>query len=172
MIFNRPRRPTDNAKVERMQQTTKNWADIKNCSDKVNLQKQLDAAIENQRNCFKVSRLGRKTRLEVFPQINNNPIIFINTEEYEKQIFDIKKVYQAIAKWQFVRQVSKTGQFSLYGQNYYLDYKRAKCYIIIQLDIDTLKWNITDSNATFLKSIKMKNLDRENILNLTICQRT
>ncbi len=33
VIFNRPRRPTDNAKVERMQRTTKNWAQVKDCED-------------------------------------------------------------------------------------------------------------------------------------------
>jgi hypothetical protein len=172
VIFNRPRRPTDNAKVERMQQTTKNWADIKNCFDSIELQKQLDNAIVNQRTYFKVRRLGRKTRLEVFPQIISNPRIFFNNTKYEKHIFDIQKVYQALAKWQFIRLINKTGQFSLYRQVYYLDYKLAKSYIIIRLNLEKLKWDITDTNGKRLKSIKLKNFELDNILNLRICQRT
>ena len=134
--------------------------------------KQLDNAIVNQRTYFKVRRLGRKTRLEVFPQIFSNPRIFFNNTKYEKHIFDIQKVYQALAKWQFIRLINKTGQFSLYRQVYYLDYKLAKSYIIIRLNLEKLKWDITDTNGKRLKSIKLKNFELDNILNLRICQRT
>ena len=41
VIFNRPRRPTDNAKVERMQQTTKNWAGVEACKNLAQLKRQL-----------------------------------------------------------------------------------------------------------------------------------
>lgn len=172
IIFNRPRRPTDNAKVERMQQTTKNWADITKAANGAALQHQLDEALINQRAYYKVRRLAGKTRLQAFPQIINNPRLYLNDLEFELELFDTTKVYQAIAKWQFVRQLSKSGQFSLYNQIYYVDYKRAKTYVIIKLNIDNLEWTIVDTNGNNLRSIKAKNFDLENILNLTICQRT
>lgn len=172
VIFNRPRKPTDNAKVERMQRTTQNWADIKNAPNGETLQSQLNDAIIIQRKFFKVRRLGGKTRLEVFPQILNNERTYINDINFEKQIFDIQKVYQAIAKWQFIRQLSKTGQFSLYKQVYYIDYKKAKTYVVIKLNAEHLNWEISDTNGKIIKTIKIKNFDLDNILNLTICQRT
>lgn len=172
VIFNRPRKPTDNAKVERMQRTTQNWANIDKALDGIMLQQQIDIAIDNQRAFFKVRRLGGRTRMEVFPQINSNSRKYTNQLKYEKQIFNLQRVFQALAKWQFTRILSKSGQFSLYKQVYYLDYKRAKTYVIIKLNIKNIEWDISDTNGKLLKSIKIKNFDFESILNLTICQRT
>lgn len=155
-----------------MQRTTQNWASIDKAINGVILQQQLDIAIINQRAFFKVRRLRGKTRMEVFPQINSNIRKYTNEIEYEQQIFSLQKVFQALAKWQFVRILSKSGQFSLYKQVYYLDYKRAKTYVMIKFNIKNIEWDITDTNGNHLKSIKIKNFDLENILNLTICQKT
>ena len=125
-----------------------------------------------QREFFKVRRLGYKTRLEIFPEILNKNRSYINDINFEKQIFDIQKVYQAIAKWQFIRQLSKTGQVSLYKQVYYIDYKRAKKYGVIKLNIEYLKWEVADTNGNIIKTIKIKNFELDHILNLTISQRT
>ena len=62
VILNRPRRPTDNAKVERMQRTTKNWAVIKECQNIQQLTAQLNQVLIRQRARYKVSRLKGKTR--------------------------------------------------------------------------------------------------------------
>lgn len=166
VIFNRPRRPTDNAKVERMQQTTKNWADIKNCLDSEQLQKQLDQAIEFQRSTYKVRRLNNLTRMERYPTILDN------SRTYDESKFDDQLIYQHLAKWQFVRQIGKSGQFSLYGQVYYLGKSFAKQFVVIALDSETKEWKVSDSNGILLKNISAKNMDKVNLWNLTICQRT
>ena len=155
-----------------MQRTTQNWADITTAPNGKELQARLNDAIIIQRKFFKVRRLGYKTRLEIFPEILNKNRSYINDINFEKQIFDIQKVYKAIAKWQFIRQLSKTGQFSLYKQVYYIDYKRAKTYVVIKLNIEYLKWEVADTNGNIIKTIKIKNFELDNILNLTICQRT
>lgn len=166
VIFNRPRRPTDNAKVERMQRTTKNWADIKNCKNIEQLKEQLSAAISIQREHFKVSRLGNKTRLESFPELLSN------TRKYSKDDFDVHRAYQRLAQWQFVRQVSKTGQFSLYGQVYYIGTKLAKQYVAIKFNVDAIRWEVSDSNGNSIKNILVKNMTTSHMQNLTIGQRT
>lgn len=166
VILNRPRRPTDNAKVERMQQTTKNWADIKNCTDTEQLQQHLNKAIEIQRMHYKVRRLGNQTRLERYPEI------LTNQRRYQDDQFDLQKVYNELAKWQFIRQVSSNGQFSLYRQVYYIGTKYAKQYTITKFNPKTKAWDICDTNGTAIKSIPAKRIDQSNIQNLSICQRT
>lgn len=166
VILNRPRRPTDNAKVERMQQTTKNWADIKNCMNAHQLQEYLNEVIEIQRAHYKVRRLGNRTRLECYPNIMNNP------RKYNRVEFDAQLVYQELAQWQFVRQTSNTGQFSLYGHIYYIGKQYAKQFVVIKFNPNTLNWDICDASGIAIKSIAAKNIDTANIQNLSICQRT
>lgn len=166
VILNRPRRPTDNAKVERMQQTTKNWADIKNCVDTEQLQEYLNQVIELQRTHYKVRRLNYQTRIERYPGILTNP------RKYDSEYFDTQKVYEELAKWQFVRRASKIGQFSLYGQVYYLGKSLAKQYLVIKFNPNNLSWDISDANGVSIRSISAKNMDTNNIQNLSICQRT
>jgi hypothetical protein len=164
VIFNRPRRPTDNAKVERMQQTTKNWADIKNCIHQEQLQAYLNKVICTQRADYKVRRLGNKTRLECYPEI------MTNQRKYDENKFDIQKTYEQLAQWQFVRQTSKSGQFSLYGQVYYLGINFAKQYISIKFDAQTKQWNVCDANGIPIRNITAKNMEYNHIWNLSICQ--
>jgi hypothetical protein len=67
MIFNKPRCPQANAKVERMQEISARWAELHNAHDCFDLQSRLDQAACFHREQFKVSWLGGRTRLAVFP---------------------------------------------------------------------------------------------------------
>lgn len=166
VIFNRPRRPTDNAKVERMQRTTKNWAQVKDCKDISQARNQLNTACEIQRSQFKVKRLKNKTRIEVFPQINHNPRV------YQADSFCLQKAYEQLAKWSFQRRISKNGQFSLYNRVYYLSAKYARQYVSIRFLTRTVEWQIYDSNGQKIKTIKAKNFTKQDVLKLEISQRT
>jgi len=166
VIYNRPRQPTDNAKVERMQRTTKNWAVIKSCKTISQLREALQSAIIMQREHYQVSRLGKKTRAEVYPEIFNNP------RKYSKELFEEQKAYLVLSKWTFVRKISSHGQFSIYGQIYYLGIKYAKQNVSIKFNIETIGWDISDSQGNLLKSLPAKNFTKEHILKLTINQRT
>lgn len=166
VIYNRPRRPTDNAKVERMQRTTKNWADIHNCKNYKQLDQQLQKACLIQREKFKVSRLKQKTRKEYYPSL------FTNSRVYNPDDFNPKKAYERLAKWTFARRTSPQGQFSLYGNLYYVGIKFRKEYISVQFDSDKIQWIVFDSMGNLIKTFKAKNFSHENIRNLTACQRT
>jgi len=166
VIFNRPRRPTDNAKVERMQRTTKNWAEVKNCPNIKELIIRLKRACTIQRDLYKVSRMKNKTRKEIFPQLYNNP------RKYNPSDFDVQKVYQRLEKWTFVRHTSPIGQFSLYHQIYYLGKDYAKQYVAVKFKTDTIQWQVFDAQGVLIKVINAKNMDEQNIRNLTVNQRT
>lgn len=166
VIYNRPRRPTDNAKVERMQRTTKNWAEIHNCENHQQLNQQLQKACLIQREKFKVSRLKYKTRKEYYPDL------YTNSRVYSPDEFNPKNAYERLAKWTFARRTSPKGQFSLYNNLYYIGTKFNKEYISIQFDSEKIQWIVFDSKGNFIKSFKAINFSHENIRNLTACQRT
>ena len=166
VIFNRPRRPTDNAKVERMQRTTKNWAEVEQCQNYGQLKSYLMSACMIQREHFKVTRLGGKTRKDYFPEL------YTNTNNYHYTLFEPKKAYQRLSKWTFARKTSKIGQFSLYGQTYYLGKVFAKQYVAIQFDPEHQQWKVKDSNGDPIKAFHAINFDHANLWNLTLCQRT
>jgi len=166
VILNRPRRPTDNAKVERMQRTTKNWAVINKCSDIQQLTEQLNQVLIRQRARYKVRRFYNKTRLEQFPEVLNN------LRKYNQKNFDAKRAHKRLSEWQFARQVSKNGTFSLYSQVYYLGTIYAKQHVSIKFNTDNVQWEVSDSVGNHIKSIEAKNMDATHIWNLTVGQRT
>ena len=166
VIFNRPRQPTDNAKVERMQQTTKNWANIEKAQDIEQLDKSLKQVLIIQREKFKVSRLQNRTRLEAHPELLSNK------RPYKEQAFYPDKAYQRLAKCSFVRKVSSNRQISLYGQTYYLAKQCNAKYVHIKFDPQQMGWKIFDEHNKFVTQIDAKNLASDNIRNLSVGQRT
>ena len=166
VIFNRPARPTDNAKVERMQRTTKNWAEVKECRDIRQMEEQLKIICEIQRDLYKGTRLANKSRKDVFPEL------YTNARKYQPESFNANKVYQKLASWTFVRQSSTNGQVSIYNQIYYLGRIHKKQYIAIKFNEQTLEWQFYDAKGGLIKVIKAKKMDKSNLCNLTACQRT
>ncbi len=166
VIYNRPRRPTDNAKVERMQRTTKDWAEVYSCKDYKQLQKHLDKVGLIQREKFKVSRLKGKTRKECYPKL------FTNQRIYKAEHFNPQRAFQRLDKWIFARRTSKIGQFTLYGNVYYLGTKFPKQYVSVKFDSSSSQWKVSDSKGKFIKAFNAINFDQENLWNLTISQRT
>ena len=67
MIFNKPYCPQANAKVERMQDVSRRWAEADSARHLAHLQGRLDQEALVQRAGLGVSRMGYLTRLESFP---------------------------------------------------------------------------------------------------------
>lgn len=166
VIFNRPRRPTDNAKVERMQQTTKNWARVNECETIEQLKKQLHFNCRVQRERYKVRRLGNQTRKEAFAQL------YTNSNLYKRTDFDIQRAWKRLSQFTFVRQSSKIGQFSLYGKVYYLGSSHAKQKVAIKFCEDLKTWNVFNKQGILIKKFDAKFINKTIIWNLSLCQRT
>ena len=165
VIFNRPGRPTDNAVVERMQQTTKNWAEVSNAPNFNQLTTKLKKVHFMQRESYRVRRLDHKTRLEAFPELTQN------RRKYTQQLFCWTRVMKKLAQYTFVRKVSKIGQFILYGQRYSIGQKLKRQYVTIQLDAQQILWHIFDASGHFIDALPAKNFEPHHIYNLTVCQR-
>ena len=166
VIFNRPRRPTDNAKVERIQQTSANWIEIDKIVDIKHLKKALSIVSNRHLNTYKVRRLENRTRADVFPNIHKND------RKYKAVVFNPTLAYQRLEKWIFSRKTSSIGQFSIYGQVYYLGKNYPKQIVTLKFDSENIQWIVKDDKGNFIKNIPAKNFTKENLLNLSICQRT
>ena len=166
VIFNRPRRPTDNSKVERIQQTSAKWIELDKVDSNTELEKALKQISTRHIQTYKVRRLGNKTRIDVFPELTTN------SRKYEHTAFNPKLAYQRLEKWTFSRKTSAIGQFSIYGQVYYLGKKFAKQIVNVHFNAEKISWIVKDDKAEIIKEIKAKNFTKQNLLNLSICQRT
>jgi hypothetical protein len=159
---NRPHTPQQNGKVERQQGTSIRWAEVEKCFDMATAQAHLDEACSIQRERYPVSRLKGKTRIQVFPQL-----IDIKRPWLEHD-FDTQRVYDFLAKKQYVRKVSSIGQICHFSQKYFVgdDYKGQ--YVCIKLDPFTVQWQISTNNGTFIRSWKADNLAVQKIKNFTV----
>jgi len=86
VVWNRPRTPKDNAKVERMQATTSRWTEAEQYYSDSELQSKLDRAAEVQREHYQVKRLGAKSRKELYPEL------WSNSRTYSHAAFDVSRV--------------------------------------------------------------------------------
>lgn len=166
VIYNRPRRPTDNASVERMQQTTKNWAEIGQAKKLDDLQMRLNWAGSIQREKYNVSRLSNQTRKEAFPQLWNN------ANSYCQGDFDANRAFQHLTNYLFARVVSKNGVISLYGNIYSIGKKMMPSEVSVRFDSENKFWLILDKTGTQIKELKARNFTQDHLWNLTLCQRT
>jgi hypothetical protein len=114
VIWNPPRSPRKNAKVERMQATTAAWAEIPHCSSCQSLQRALDQAALIQREQYKARRLGGKSRKQVYPSL------WTNRRSYRCDSFDVSRVHRYLSKISFKRKVNKAAMISFYAQYIYV----------------------------------------------------
>lgn len=161
VIFNRPRKPTDNAKVERMQRTTKNWAELSTVQNIADLEARLKHVCWIQREVFKVSRLGYQTRLQRFAELKSNP------RRYDPKQFDLQRAYQKLAESTFIRKVGKTGQITLYYQRYFVGRKYTRASISIHFDPQQRSWKLFNQNGQFIRSFLAVGLQPDDIILLT-----
>ena len=165
MIFNKPKCPQQNAVVERMQSTSGRWVELDRIKDLNHLQTRLDEEALLQRQHLPVKRLGNKTRLEVFPQLETSRRI------YQEEDFDENKVYSFLSKKLYTRKVSSAGTITHYQQVFSIGAKYKGEFVQLKFDTQTCSWHIFNSQAQ-IKTMAATHLSEESIKNLTTCQRT
>jgi transposase InsO family protein len=161
LILNRVRVPQDNAKVERMQGVLSNWTEWNKCANWEELQSRLDRQSSFHNSQYRVSRLGFKTRAEVYPHLLNNP------NPFDPSDFDVQRAINFVSEGQWKREVSSQGQISHWGQRHYVGVKHAHKRLSIKLNAQTNQWESFDPNGAFIKAfdsfITKENLWRLNL---------
>ena len=164
VIWNRPRTPTDNAKVERSQGTSANWAEPHQCANLAELQKHLDACLQIQRERYPTRVCGRKTRAETFPKVWKNP------RAYDPEAFDIDPVVKLMAKGKWIRKASSSGQVTFYNRRWQVGAENRSQYITITLDPDDNQWCFCNKKGEQLKKFPAEELDAHRICSLSLFQ--
>ena len=167
MIWNKPHCPQMNGVVEKMQDTSQRWAEIDKALNIEDLQQRLDQEAHVQRAEFKVTRLGKKTRLSVYPELISAQRPW-QTQTEDKA--DMKRVYQFLAKKTYSRKVSSAGQIGIFAQKLsaakaFKDIKGL--YVQIKLNPQTIEWDIY-YEYKLIKSFPAKEINRQNVENLSV----
>ena len=165
MIWNQPRRPQQNARVEKMQDTTARWAEIKTARSCEQLQEKLTEVLRLQRESYLVERLGAKTRLAAFPALEKSRRPFAASD------FQPQRVYAFLSEKLYTRKVASNGQMSHYGQLFYVAYALREQWVQLRLTVDGKYWQVI-ANYKVIKQLPATHLTTERINNLTVCQRT
>lgn len=163
-ILNRPRRPTDNAKVENNQHTSARWAEAYQCASIEQMQERLDEAARCQRETYLVTRLGKVTRKELFPELYQNP------RKFDQTLFDEKRAYELLAQAIYPRKVSSAGTVALYSKNFSVGLKYNGTVVFCKFSPKDIAWLCLDQNQNILKTIPDNRFSRDNLYNLTVCQ--
>jgi hypothetical protein len=148
VIWNKPRSPQMNGVVEKLQGTSSRWAEIQDCPSHEVLQKRLDEEAFIQRKLFPVTRLGNKTRREVFCEQGVD--LEKSTRAWNPADFCPQRVYDFLAKKVLTRKVSSTGQVTHFGQKISGLCSHKKQFVQVKLEPVSLCWEIS-YEAQFLK---------------------
>lgn len=161
MIFNKPYRPQSNAKVERLQDTSARWAEAAAATGLEQLQQALDRQARFHREGFPVTRLGGKTRLEVFPELQ------VPVRAFDPQGFRAERVYRFLARKVYTRSVSKVGQMAHFGRRVSVGWAYKHQYVHLRLDPAGPAWQVFASDE-LIKTYPATELSEECLVNLTV----
>jgi transposase InsO family protein len=146
VIFNRPRIPQDNAKVERSQGVMSKWTEWQKCHDAFELQCRLWEEADFHNIYYPVRRLGNQTRIQAFPSILQSP------RPFNPKNNDMRGVLEFIAQGHWERTVSKNGQIRLWGQRLQLGQQFAYQQVSIKLDPTINRWLVFDLACNLIKT--------------------
>ena len=164
MIWNPPRSPRCNAKVERMQATTARWVEVKTCRTYGQLQQKLEQAARLQREHYRPRRLGGKSRRQVYGAL------WQNTRCYQATSFDVKSVYRYLSKVTFRRKVNKSGFLTFYAQWVYVGTAYKTQTVTIQLNNRKKHFHLCDETGLPLAWFTADNFSAKHIRSLSVCQ--
>lgn len=161
VIFNRPRIPQDNAKVERSQGVLANWTEWRKCRNTTELQNRLSKEAKFHNLQYPVKRLNDKTRIQAFPTLLKSPKCF-NPKD-----FDVQRALDFIAQGHWERTISQSGQINLWGNRIQVGLKYAYQTVSIKLDPKKNLWQVFAQNGTLLKSFE-SNINAEKLWRLDL----
>jgi hypothetical protein len=166
VIWNRPRSPKDNPRVERMQATSSRWVETEQCDNCAELQSRLDRAARVQTEQYPLRRMSNKNRKELYPTLYSNSRVYS-----EADAFDLNKVKAYLSgEVIFVRKVSKRGIINFYAQSVYIGIRYKNSYAYLHYDATLNYFRVEDENKIAVGWFTADNFTQDNIINLSVCQ--
>jgi hypothetical protein len=167
VVHNRPRRCTENGRVERAHGVLARWAEPAACASAAALQTALSAASAVQRARYPALR-GR-SRQAAFPALAAGGRPYDPADE--ARLFDEHRVWDRLAKRAWRRRVDKVGRISLYNRSLRVGRRWARQEVEVGFDAAAVAWVIRDAAGTLVRAHPAPELRRERILALAVTHR-
>lgn len=153
-MFNPPRTPTRNAKVERCQGTTGRWVDAASCADAEAFKANLAYAVTAQRERLKTRVCQGKTRAAYYPELFTNP------NRFDANDFQWSRIYEHLAQGRWYRIVSSGGQSEMFGTTYQVGQMHKGTEVVVKFEVivDRPYWAFYDHQSKLLRRCEAKNL--------------
>ncbi len=146
VIWNRPRTPQDNAKVERSQGVLATWTELDKCQNTHDLQVRLQQAAHFHNYHFPIRRLQKRKRIEVFPALA------FSGRPWSAADFQLQRVLTFLAKGNWERKVAPNGQVTIYRQRLQVGLSRKHQQVSIKLCPKHNVWQVFDAAGILLKT--------------------
>jgi hypothetical protein len=167
VVHTRPRRCTDNGRVERGHGVLGRWAEPARCPDAAALQAALRAASALQRERYPAVR-GRGRRA-AFPALAAGGRPY--DPRREGALFDERRVWAGLARRTWRRRVDKVGRISVYNRPRRVGRRWAGQEVALGFDAEAVAWVVRDAAGATLRTHPAPELSRERILALEVTHR-
>lgn len=164
VIWNPPRRPRDNAVVERFQGVGQNWLEPQTCASAAELQRRADESDAIQRGAYPV--VGPRTRLEEFPGLRHSGRRYRRHTEARR--WDLQRVLDWLSGHAVPRRVSQDGKISVDDRNLWVGRRWADHQVWVGLDPEAKMWLIREPKGTVLNQVAASELTPERIRSLKV----
>jgi hypothetical protein len=165
MIWNKPYRPTQNAKVEKLQDTTNRWAEVSKAHNTEQLQQCLEQTVAVQREHYPVRRLEGKTRLEAFPALLSGK------RPYRPADFQAERVWAFFHQCVYTRKLSNKGVLTHFNEQTYIRDAYKNQWAQVRLSHDGQSWEVLVDDKV-VKTIADTHLTKEHLQALSVYQTT
>jgi hypothetical protein len=163
LLWNDPRCPQQNPKVERSQGTGKRWAEPGRCQSVAELQARLDEADRIQREEYPAA--AGASRLELFPGLGQPARPY--TRAWEDEAWSLARVEAHLAEYVAVRRVSAGGHVTVYDHGRYVGVQYARQFVQVQYDPERHQWLVSDRDGRELRRLLAPEISRAEIFKLT-----
>jgi hypothetical protein len=167
VIWNPPRQPQKNGKVERSQGVGQAWAEPWTCRSAGELQRRLHEMDRIQREEY--PHCDGRSRWSLFPELKHSGRSY--DEIWERRHWKLELVLDHVAQYLISRQVDQGGKVSIYNQNYYVGRQHHGEIVSVMLDPQRCVWVILDAEGRELRTHPAEQLTRERIVNLQVNRR-
>lgn len=167
VLVNRPRHCTDNAIVERGHGVLAKWVEPLRVHHCPALQRQLDWAIEMQRERYPAFK--GKSRLAVYPELSQTPRPY--SRETETRNWQLQRVFDYLVSRLWQRRVDKAGQISFFSHAYSVGKAYVGKTVTVRLDAQTQEWVMESEHGHLLKRYACQEIVPERIFSFSLSKR-
>lgn len=146
VIWNRPRTPQQNAKVERGQGVLGNWTEFEKASDAFDLQIRLWQQADFYNYHFPIRRLKNQKRIEAFPNLA------FSGRPWRPQNFKLQRALDFLAQGSWERKVTTNGQVLIYGSRFSVGRTYRHQRVSIKICPTQNQWNVFDASGNLIKA--------------------